>query len=320
MLKGSLIATHPLGMAARVIVHFPNPGRLAMLASIRAPRALALFALLTAAAIASIGAAPRAHAQSGYYASIAYSQKTGRIGFSARQARTKSAADSLAIRMCSAPDAKVFIWGRDEWVAVAVIDGHIGTAGFGRGKSSDEAQQKALEETAKRAHGNAYQVKLCVHSGGNRLSEAALRKVAAAPKKSSTGFFAALAFSPSTGKIGKTAGKATTIIEAQKLAMADCDAPDAKVFMWGDKWIAVATSPETPGIAGFGPGATREAAEKAALEQCTKYAKGKPVKIALTIYSTGEENPQETPVVQPAAAVTPAPGATPAPPAVPTSR
>jgi hypothetical protein len=291
-----------------------------MPASVRAPRALALLTLLTFASLASLGAAPLARAQSGYYAAIAYSQKTGRIGYSARQARTKTAADAYAIRMCASPDAKVFIWGRDEWVAAAVIDGHIGTAGFGRGRSSDEAQQKALDEAAKRAHGNAYHVALCVHSGGNRLSDERLRKVAAAPKKSSTGYFAALAFSPSTGKIGKTAGKAATIVEAQKLAMADCDAPDAKVFMWGDKWIAIATSPEKPGIAGFGPGATREAAEKAAIEQCTKYAEGKPVKIALTIYSTGEENPVETPAVQPAAAVTPASGTPPAPPAAPASR
>jgi hypothetical protein len=288
-----------------------------MPASVRAPRALALLALLTASSLASLGAAPTARAQSGYYASIAYSQKTGRIGYSARQARTKTAADAYAIRMCASPDAKVFIWGRDEWVAVAVVDGHVGTAGFGRGKSSDEAQQKALDEVGKRAHGNAYRVALCVNSGGNRLSESALRKVAAAPKKSSTGYFAAFAFSPSTGKIGKTAGKANTIEEAKKLALADCDAPDAKVFMWGDKWIAVATSPETPGIAGFGPGATREAAEKAAIEQCAKYAKGKPVKIALTIYSTGEENPTEIPAVQRAGAVTPISATPPAPPAAP---
>jgi hypothetical protein len=299
-----------MGMAARVTVLIPEPGRLAMPASVRASRALAL---LTLASLASLGAAPIAHAQSGYYASIAYSQKTGRIGYSARQARTKTAADAYAIRMCASPDAKVFIWGRDEWVAVAVVDGHVGTAGFGRGKSSDGAQQNALDEVGKRAHGNAYRVALCVNSGGNRLSESALRKVAAAPKKSSTGYFAAFAFSPSTGKIGKTAGKANTIEEAKKLALADCDAPDAKVFMWGDKWIAVATSPETPGIAGFGPGATREAAEKAAIEQCTKYAKGKPVKIALTIYSTGEENP----AVQPAAAATPLSATPPAPPAAP---
>jgi hypothetical protein len=284
-----------------------------MPASVRAPRALALLALLIAGSLASVGAAPTAHAQSGYYASIAYSQKTGRIGYSARQARTKTAADALAIRMCASPDAKVFIWGRDEWVAVAVIDGHVGTAGFGRGKSSDEAQRKALDEVGKRAHGNAYRVALCVNSGGSRLTE--LRSVAAAPKKSSTGYFAAFAFSPSTGKIGKTAGKAKTIDEAKKLALADCDAPDARVFMWGDKWIAVAISPETQGIAGFGPGATREVAEKAAIEQCTKYAKGKPVKIALTIYSTGEENP----AVQPAAAVAPLSATPPAPPAAPST-
>jgi hypothetical protein len=268
----------------------------------RATRALAAsFAVATL-----LSAAAAAHAQTGYYASIAYSQKTGRVGYSARQARTKEPADAFAIRMCASPDAKVFMWARDQWVAVAVVDGQVGNAGFGRGGSSTEAQQKALDECAKHAGALAYRVALCVHSSGQRVQE--LRSVAAKPVKSKTGYFAALAFSPSTGKIGQTVAAAKTVDEAKKLALKDCDAPDAKVFMWGDLWVAIAVAPDTAGVAGFGPGATREEAEKAALEQCTKLAKGAAVKIERAIYSTGEENPTVIPAsaAEPVAAVKPA--------------
>lgn len=268
------------------------------------------FAARALAAALLLSAAQSAHAQSGYYASIAYSQSTGRIGFSARQARTKPMADAYAMRMCASPDAKVFMWGRDQWVAIGVIDGHVGTAGFGRGNSADEAQQKALAEVAKRAHGNAQRVALCVHSSGRRIADRQLRRVAAEPAKSATGFFAALAYSPSTGKIGKTAGKARTVDDAKRLALADCGEADAKAFMWGDRWIAIAVAPDKPSIAGFGPGATREEAEQAARAQCTKFAKGAPVEVALVLYSTGEDDP----VIQPVAAEEPAaPAAQPAP-------
>jgi ribosomal protein S5 len=255
----------------------------------RAARALAVLATT----IGFVDFSDAATAQSGYFASIAYSQSTGRVGYSARQARTKDGADQLAIRMCAAPDAKVFMWGRDQWVAIAVVEGHVGTAGFGRGNSANEAQRKALAECSKRAHENAYRVVLCVHSSGQRVRETL--SVAGKPPTSRTGFFAAIAFSPSTGKIGVTSGKAKSLEEAKQLALKDCDAPDAKVFMWGDLWIAVATAPDKPGVAGFGPGVTREEAEKAALEQAAKYAKGAAVKIERAIYSTGEEDPEVLP-------------------------
>jgi hypothetical protein len=263
----------------------------------RASRAL----VLAFTAVASLSLAEAAHAQNGYFGSIAYSQSTGRVGYSARQARTRSGADALAIRMCASPDAKVFMWARDQWLAVAVVEGHVGTAGFGRGLTADEAQRNALAECEKRAHHNPYRVVLCVHSGGRRVPDGELRRMAAKPVTSRTGYFAALAFSPSTGKIGQSVGKARTLDDAKRLALEDCGADDAKVFMWGDLWIAIAIAPDKVGVAGFGPGATREAAEKAALEQAAKFAKGLPVKVERAIYSTGEVNPAVLPasVTQP---------------------
>ena len=250
--------------------------------------------IATFAFVALFSVASAAPAQSGYVASIAYSQKTGRVGYSARQATTKEMADAYAIRMCASPDAKVFMWAQNQWVAVAVVDGVVGNAGFGRGATSNEAQQKALDECGKRAGGRACRVALCIHSNGQR--EQSLRTVAAAPVKSKTGLFAALAFSPSTGKIGQTVGKAKTLDEAKELALKDCGEKDAKVYMYGDLWIAIAVAPDKSGIAGFGPGATREEAEKAAIEQCVKLAANAPVKIERAIYSTGEENPAPIPV------------------------
>jgi hypothetical protein len=238
-----------------------------------------------------LAATAAAQAQTGYYAAIAYSQSTGKIGYTARQARTKALADQLALRMCGAADARVFMWGVDQWVAIATVEEVKGTAGFGRGYTPDEAQQKALVECGKRAHGHAYRVALCFHSSGRRVTE--LRRVAATLEqaKSKTGYFAAIAYSPSTGKIGSTAGDAKTIEAAKAIAVRRCKEPDAKAFMWGDQWIAVAVAEGAKGTAGFGPGATREEAEKAALEQCRKYAKGRPCRVALCLYSTGEEEP-----------------------------
>jgi hypothetical protein len=272
----------------------------------RAVPALALVVVLSLADPAS--------GQSGYYGSIAYSQSTGRAGYSAGRARTKELADAQALRMCRAVDAKVWMWARDQWLALAVVEGQPGNAGFGRGLSANQAQERALAECAKRAQGHGYHVALCLHSGGRLLEEEDLRRVEVAPVESRTGFFAALAFSPSTGKIGSSAGQAATIKEAQALAVKDCDAKDARAFMWGDEWIAIAVAPDRPGVAGFGPGATRAAAEKAALAQCAKYAKGAPCGVALAIYSAGKEDPAV------AAAAAEEPPAPPAPPPAPTDR
>jgi hypothetical protein len=229
------------------------------------------------------------HAQNAFYAGIAYSQTTGKIGSTVRSARTEAEAQRLAVENCAAPDAKAYIWGPNQWVAIAVVDGAIGTAGFGRGDAPQEAQRKALDECAKRAHGEACRVALCIHSQGMRAEQlmSVPRDPKLPPPTPKSGFIAAIAFSPSTGKIGSTAGAARTAEQAQALALNNCGAPDAKVFMWGEQWIAVAVASELKGVAGFAPGATREAAEQAALAQCKKFGHGAPCRIALSIHSAG---------------------------------
>src|SRR5690606_3951259 len=122
---------------------------------------------------------------------------------------TEDAAKSLALRACNQPDAKVFMWAQDQWVAIATAEGLTGAAGFGRGRTADEAQQKALAECTKRAHGAPCRVELCVHSAGSKARQ--LRKTAGDPQlvaARKAGYVAAIAYSPSTGKIGSTAGAA----------------------------------------------------------------------------------------------------------------
>jgi hypothetical protein len=252
---------------------------------------IALGVLLATPAVAL--QAQRSAAQ-GYVAAIAYSQSTGKIGYSAAQVRTEQAAKDLALQNCGAPDAKVWMWAQNEWVAIAVAEGPVGTAGFARGKTWTEAEQRALAECQTRAKGRACRVALCVHSQGSRprtlLAIAADPKLPPpAPTESKPQFFAAIAYSPSTGKIGSTAGEARTKEAAQQLALKNCGARDAKVFMWGNEWVAMAVVEGRTGAAGFGPGATREVAEKNALAEARKYAHGAPVRLALAIHSAGKQ-------------------------------
>jgi hypothetical protein len=233
-----------------------------------------------------------ARAQNGFVAAIAYSQSTGKIGHTARQARTEETAKSLALRACNQPDAKVWMWAQDEWVAIATAEGLVGAAGFGRGDTSSQAQQRALAECAKRAHGAPCRVELCVHSSGSRARQ--LARTAGDPAliaARKAGYVAAIAYSPSTGKIGSTSGAARTKKEAHELALKECEAPDARVFMWGPQWVAIATVEGRPGVAGFAPGATREIAEQAALDQARKLSRGGNCKVALAIHAAGDLKP-----------------------------
>jgi len=274
-------------------------------------------------ALTAFAACPERAGAQGYVAAIAYSQSTGKIGHTARQARTEQAAKALALRHCGEPDAKVWMWAQNEWVAIAIADGRVGTAGFAHSRSADDAQRRALLECQKRAKGAACRVALCVHSSG--MQPRTLLAIAGdpnapppAPSATKSEFYAAIAYSPSTGKIGSTAGRARTKEEAQRLALKNAAARDAKVFMWGNQWVAIAVVEGRTGAAGFGPGATREVAEQAALAQARKYAHGAPVRIALSIHSAGKQAVTAAKPATPngAANAPPLPGAT-QPPAQP---
>lgn len=72
--------------------------------------------------------------------------------------------------------------------------------------------------------------------------------------------------------------------------------------MWGPEWVAIATVDGRPGIAGFAPGATREIAENAALEQAQKLSRGGQCHVALAIHAAGDPQAKpKTAADQPAA-------------------
>jgi Domain of unknown function (DUF4189) len=250
-------------------------------------------AFLTAVLLASLEFMPSARGQ-GYVAAIAYSQSTGKIGYTAREASTEQHAKALALQSCGAADAKVWMWAQNEWVAIAVSDDNLGTAGFAHSPSADAAQQLALRQCRRLAKGGACTVKLCIHSSGMRprtlLTIPRDPSLPPLPPKKPSEFFAAIAYSPSTGKIGYTASRARTKEDAQARAVKNCGAPDARAFMWGNEWVAIAISENRPGVAGFGPGATREVAERHALQQCKKLTHGGPCRIALAVHSSGKNS------------------------------
>jgi hypothetical protein len=284
-----------------------------MLSQYSLQRSLALSLIL---APISMVARPESIRAQGYVAAIAYSQSTGKIGHTAAQVRTEQAAKSLALRNCGAPDAKVWMWAQNEWVAIAVAEGQVGTAGFAHSRSEEDAQRKALLECRKRSAGRPCRVALCIHSQGARartlLSIAGDPNVPSpAPGANTSGFYAAIAYSPSTGKIGYTAGEARTKEAAEQLALKKTGARDAKVFMWGNQWVAIAVVEGRTGAAGFGPGATREVAEQAALAQARKYAHGAPVRIALSLHSAGKQGVTAAKPATPAAATPAQPAETP---------
>jgi hypothetical protein len=140
------------------------------------------------------------------------------------------------------------------------------------------------------------------------------------PPAPQSGFYAAIAFSPSTGKIGRTAGKARTKEEAQQLALKDCNVRDARVFMWGNEWVAIAVCDSRRGVAGFAAGATRDAAQEQAIAECQKLSRGAPCRVALAIHSSGLQDPMAKPSARPADRRNPAETpARPTPAAVPES-
>jgi hypothetical protein len=294
-------------LTGRNTLHFTcgsDPGEVFMSAVVSRYRAL-LAALVAVAFVQALDAS-RAAAQ-GYVAAIAFSQSTGKIGYTAREARTEQQAKMLALRSSGAPDAKVWMWAQNEWVAIAVSDDNPGTAGFAHSGSADEAQRLALRECQRLAKGGACTVKLCIHSSGmrprNLLAVPRDPSLPPLPPKKTSEFFAAIAYSPSTGKIGYTAANARTKEEAQARAVKNCGAKDARAFMWGNEWVAIAVAEGRTGVAGFGPGATREVAERHALEQARKLSRGAPVRIALAVHSSGETYPPQ--IAKPAAPAKP---------------
>jgi len=102
------------------------------------------------------------------YAAIAFSEKTGRYGYTYDQA-TRDIAETLARRRCKdsdpkVDDAKAVGWVHNGWVAFARGDNGAWGVGYsyGNGATNREAKENALAECQKR--GKNARLVICVCS------------------------------------------------------------------------------------------------------------------------------------------------------------
>jgi hypothetical protein len=99
----------------------------------------------------------------GTFAAIAYSRETGKYGY-ASECKTRAAADEEAVRRCAAPDARVAVWVRNGFCALAVGDKGAWGIGWSAGKEANSAaaREHALAECRK--HSSTARLLLCLES------------------------------------------------------------------------------------------------------------------------------------------------------------
>jgi hypothetical protein len=88
------------------------------------------------------------------------------------------------------------------------------------------------------------------------------------PGLNSPSCYAAIAYSPATGKYGNSYNY-TTLAEAQRRALSHCPAKDARVVVWSKNgYCALATGKD--GLYGWGYGSTAKEAQTHAMAECKK--------------------------------------------------
>jgi hypothetical protein len=97
--------------------------------------------------------------RSDYYSAIAYSPKTGKYGYSYSYS-TLNGARRAALNNCREADAKIVVWSKNSYCALAVGKDGYGT---GYGNSAAQARTEALRECAQ--HTTGEHVVKCVFSG-----------------------------------------------------------------------------------------------------------------------------------------------------------
>ncbi len=120
---------------------------------------LAAAAFLAALVLAS--APVQAKPDANTYASIAYSQSTGKYGYSYGYNDPDEAREA-ALKRCKARDAKILFTVGNGWVALALGD-DTDCYGYGYGTSRAIAESHALKEARKRTK-NCY-IAVSVYSG-----------------------------------------------------------------------------------------------------------------------------------------------------------
>jgi hypothetical protein len=124
-----------------------------------------LLAVALAISAVMLALSPPAAQANGYdtYAAIAYSEATGRVGHASGH-QSRRDAEGEAVRNCGTFDAKVVVWVRNGWCALALGD-DLGLYGYGWDNDSRaRAMERALFECRKRTS-NSY-VHVVLHSDG----------------------------------------------------------------------------------------------------------------------------------------------------------
>jgi hypothetical protein len=117
--------------------------------------------LASSAAAVAAGRATAADDDEGGYGAIAYDAKSGRSGYACR-CESRDEAERLALKSLGAA-AKVAVWGRNRWLALATTDG----GGWGaEGREDLHEVMQAAKETCRRYTGDWGAVLTCVHASG----------------------------------------------------------------------------------------------------------------------------------------------------------
>ena len=111
------------------------------MSAVRSVRPVLLGLVAFAAALAL--AAPATARADDTYAAIAYSEKTGKYGYG-YNFDSRDAAEDRAVSECKADDAKVVVWARNGWCALALSDNSY--YGWGYGSSEDIAKDIAKDK------------------------------------------------------------------------------------------------------------------------------------------------------------------------------
>jgi hypothetical protein len=117
--------------------------------------------LLVAAAGLMCLAAPASARADDTYAAIAYSESSGRYGYSYGYS-TRAAAEDRAVTECNTDDAKVVIWCRNAYCALAVSD----EGAYGYAWATTERQAKSIASQKCRDYGGVkVRIAVSVYSG-----------------------------------------------------------------------------------------------------------------------------------------------------------
>lgn len=86
------------------------------------------------------------------YAAVAYSKTTGKYGY-AWNYGSRPAAERAALARCPAEDARIIVWVKGGWLAVAIGENNAYGYGFshGVGSTNGEARRRAVAECLQRA-------------------------------------------------------------------------------------------------------------------------------------------------------------------------